>query len=901
MSKSLPRILICADVKIQSIIHKLQATHLKADCIFTSSAAETEALLRNSKFDLIVFQLDYTEEEKLNFYRLHLDLTKKNPVPVLYLYQHKIENLSGIEKIEPGTFDIINERFESRILFNKIVVFLEIARLRNKLTNSNTRLTKSPKLKEKVIFEKLNERTKQLSREITEHIKTKLEANKNFLSLYPKLEILEKIIESIPGPIALKNSKGKYVTCNNAFEDFLGIRKAELIGKSVFDNAYPAFAKKIHTSDMEVIKTGNIHIYETRYQRNDGSFMDLMIYKSRIFLAPKNEPGIITLVIDITQTRRAEDLLNIQYTIDYLSSLNKGLKRTLENILDYIFTLYWVDAGGIYLYDNDEEKLNLICHKGLSKKIVRKVSNYGKGSHQMDILLKGSNLFNKSNEMFPESKVRLLSEGILSVAILPLIDSNNSRVIGSLNLASKNFEEISEQDKKGIESIAVRIVNLIIYAQSQEKLKEAQSLLENKVEEKTNELNKTINALILKENEIRNSEQKYRDLQENLPIGIFSTSPDGKLLYANSAAVSIFGYDSPEEMKKVPVIDLYHSKEERNELIQTLISKGQLINTEIQCVRKDRSVFWGLIRVQTVFDSKGMPNFFDGVIEDISEVKDTKMRLDEANKKIIRANQNLEKKIQDALRKQEEQNALLIQKSKLESLGELSSGIAHEINQPLGVMALSFENLKLKITSQQLTAKYLDNKFRSIEGNIGRIRNIIDHIRTFSRDQDSFTLDKVNVNKVVGKALSMIGAQYRNHNINILLDLKEDIGFTVGSNLKLEQVILNLLSNSKYALEEKGTFIGESEFTKEILIKTDATSKKIILMIEDNGAGINFKDLSRIFDPFFTTKPEGFGTGLGLSIVYGLVKDMRGEIVVSSKEKKYTKFKISFPRFPEND
>ena len=101
--------------------------------------------------------------------------------------------------------------------------------------------------------------------------------------------------------------------------------------------------------------------------------------------------------------------------------------------------------------------------------------------------------------------------------------------------------------------------------------------------------------------------------------------------------------------------------------------------------------------------------------------------------------------------------------------------------------------------------------------------------------------------------------------------------------------------------KKKGTFEGETDFSKEILIKTDTTPDKIILLVEDNGAGIKAKHLTRIFDPFFTTKPEGFGTGLGLSIVYGLVKDMRGDIVVDSKERKYTKFRITFPRFPEKD
>jgi len=95
--------------------------------------------------------------------------------------------------------------------------------------------------------------------------------------------------------------------------------------------------------------------------------------------------------------------------------------------------------------------------------------------------------------------------------------------------------------------------------------------------------------------------------------------------------------------------------------------------------------------------------------------------------------------------------------------------------------------------------------------------------------------------------------------------------------------------------------VSEHDYKKEILIKTRTEKKNIRLVISDNGMGIRAKDLDRIFDPFFTTKLEGFGTGLGLSLVYGIIKEMQGEIKVSSKAGEYTKFEILFPRFPEND
>ena len=473
-----------------------------------------------------------------------------------------------------------------------------------------------------------------------------------------------------------------------------------------------------------------------------------MIYKNVFSFGSNAEPGTITTIVDVTHLKRAEDLLNVQYTIDYIASLEKGIQSALNLILYHIFKLYWVDGGGIYLYNKNHNRLTLVCHKGLSAKYARKVKTYTKNSPEVQLLLKGSNLYLKTNELHPAIRMRLLEESILSIVVLPLINSKNNEIIGSLNLASKNFEQITEQDKKGIESISARIINLIMYAQNQEKVKEAQSFLEQKVDEKTRALNKKINELLIKKDEIKRSEQKFRKLQENLPVGIFSTSPDGRLIHLNNTAAEIFGYHSADEMKDVSVLDLYHQKEKRNELIQILTTTGQLTDTEVQLVKKDKSVFWGVIRVQALEDKKGNKVQFDGVVEDISEIKNAKFQLEEANKKITSINKNLERKIHEALSKHETQNALLIQKSKLESLGELSAGIAHEINQPLGVMALTFENLKMKINSEKLTPHYLETKFQSIDDNIKRIRDIIDHIRTFSRDQESFVLDKVNINKV---------------------------------------------------------------------------------------------------------------------------------------------------------
>jgi len=404
-----------------------------------------------------------------------------------------------------------------------------------------------------------------------------------------------------------------------------------------------------------------------------------------------------------------------------------------------------------------------------------------------------------------------------------------------------------------------------------------------------------------KEIELQKSEEKFNELQSNIPYGMWMTDPAGKFLYANKAVINMLGYDSGEEMLKVSALDLYYDKNKRSEVIKILKQIGHINNEEVQFVRKDKSVFWASMNVKAIFDKDCKMIRLDGITENISEKKNAELEIEKANQEIITINQNLQKQIEEALIDQKNRHQYMVQKSKLESLGELAAGIAHEINQPLGIMSLSFENLQMKILSKTTTPNYLNNKFNSIEVNIKRIRQIIDHIRTFSRDQDSLVMEKINLNKVVNKALSLIGTQYSNHNINIKLDLKNNIGFTIGSNMQIEQVILNLLANAKYAIEDKATYSNETDYTKEIIIRSDSSDKNVILMIEDNGTGIDAHIISRIFDPFFTTKPEGFGTGLGLSIAYGIIKNMHGEIQVRSNKEDYTKINIFFPRFPEKD
>lgn len=262
----------------------------------------------------------------------------------------------------------------------------------------------------------------------------------------------------------------------------------------------------------------------------------------------------------------------------------------------------------------------------------------------------------------------------------------------------------------------------------------------------------------------------------------------------------------------------------------------------------------------------------------------------------IRINEFLERRVKEEVGKVQKQQQLLIQKSKLESLGQLAAGIAHEINQPLTRISLSTDNLELKsIKSDKTESEYVQKKCVTIHENVKRAQLIIEHIRTFSRDQKSEVFDKIDVNKIIIDILSFFHTQFRNHGINLQTDLSGAQEIIIGNRYEFEQIILNMLSNAKDAIEEKYDKMNTNFKNNLVKISTYREGSSILIEIYDNGSGIEESALDRIFDPFYTTKSEDKGTGLGLSVSYGLIKEMKGDVITESIKNEFTKIKLVFP------
>lgn len=261
-------------------------------------------------------------------------------------------------------------------------------------------------------------------------------------------------------------------------------------------------------------------------------------------------------------------------------------------------------------------------------------------------------------------------------------------------------------------------------------------------------------------------------------------------------------------------------------------------------------------------------------------------------------NRNLENRIEKALEEYRVNQQIIAQKSKMESLGKMAAGIAHEINQPLSAISLSIDNIMYKNQKDMITKDYLKKKCDFTQQDILRIREIIEHVRLFSRDQKNTVIEEVDINLVVKNALKLTEHLLKKSKISPRLDLSDEKVVIMGNKFKLEQVLVNLISNSRDAIDEKNCS-KDIDFIREIRIKTGIYGDVALIEIYDTGIGISDEIAEKIFDPFFTTKSSDKGTGLGLSISYGIIQEMEGEIDVDSRKGESTRLTIKFPFIKE--
>lgn len=418
---------------------------------------------------------------------------------------------------------------------------------------------------------------------------------------------------------------------------------------------------------------------------------------------------------------------------------------------------------------------------------------------------------------------------ILSIIGVPIVHEGKSLGVMAVD-SLKSQREFRESDKNLLMAVASQTALNIAHARAYQKLQE--------------------------------SETKHRTFIETIRDIVYTIDLEGRFTYVSPMVEVITGYTDSElyERQFIEIVSPQYKDVVMHKLGERL-KTGGTSTYQIEILIKDGTTIPVELNVAPLTDTMGQ------AIGRIGVARDIRRRF-----------------LEEAIRQEMEVKALA--QDKLASLGEIATGIAHEINQPLSYIKIILESTLDDISKNRLDKMELTDDFQESLKQVGKISNIISHLRTFGRS-DVTSFGPVSLLAVINDTLILMKERLRVKNISFDMRMAENLPMVFGNHIKLEQVFLNLIQNSMDALEEAGK--GKLSLSAEV--ENDA----VLIRFSDSGSGIASDLQEKIFEPFFTTKEAGKGTGIGLSIVYGIIQEHMGIITCESEYGEGAAFKIKLP------
>jgi PAS domain S-box-containing protein len=362
---------------------------------------------------------------------------------------------------------------------------------------------------------------------------------------------------------------------------------------------------------------------------------------------------------------------------------------------------------------------------------------------------------------------------------------------------------------------------------------------------------------------LRESEARYHSLVDEIPVGLYRTTPDGQVLNVNPALVQMLGFPDREALMTADVGERYIYPEDRQRWQAILERDGIVRQFEYQARRCDGSALWVRDSARAVRNAAGRTLYYDGIMEDVTR----------------------QRHLEDQLR----------QAQKMEAIGQLAGGVAHDFNNLLTVIQGYCHLLMATLDAQSPYQVDL----REIKAAGDQATTLVRQLLAFSRRQ-VLQPQIVDLNQAVSSIKKMVGRLIGEH-IDLALNLSPEIGRVKVDPGQLEQIMMNLVVNARDAMPQGGTLTMETadvdlddryaQFHAGV-----QTGPYVMLAVCDTGCGMDAETQRHIFEPFFTTKEQGKGTGLGLATVYGIVKQSGGYIEVQSQVNRGTTFRIYLPR-----
>jgi len=367
----------------------------------------------------------------------------------------------------------------------------------------------------------------------------------------------------------------------------------------------------------------------------------------------------------------------------------------------------------------------------------------------------------------------------------------------------------------------------------------------------------------LAEEALRRAEEKYRSIFENSAEGIYQTTPRGEYISANPALARMLGFDSPEELvasRQDIRNQEYVDPELHATFVRSIEDHAAVKNFEYQAYCKDGRVIWVSENAHAIRNADGQIQYFEGTVQDITQ--------------------------------QREMEQQLRQMQKIEAIGRLAGGVAHDFNNILMAISSYSELLAKKMDAQDPNRRYVDE----INKAMNRGASLTQGLLAFSRKQ-VLSPRVVDLNELVAEQTDML-RRLISENIELKFIPAKHLGKVKVDPGQLEQVVMNLVINARDAMPNGGDITiktarsgAEERDTRPLPVAGDC----IMIEVSDDGSGMDSETVSHLFEPFFTTKGQGKGTGLGLATVFGIVKQSAGYIDVESEPGRGTTFRIYLP------
>lgn len=639
-------------------------------------------------------------------------------------------------------------------------------------------------------------------------------------------EKYRRLFETSKDVVFFCDTECQFADINQAGVDLFGYEsKNEILKLNLVQHLFfsPAEGKAI--KEM-VCKNGFIKDYEVELKTKDGIRVPCLMTSNLRRDERNNIIGYEGIIIDLTERKKLEQEKDIMNNINKILASNLDIREVYKSFSEELNKVIDFDRMSITLLDEKREELLIFAvSKDYRGSRLEEGMHYSKYGTLAGKVVEDGEVYmvnDTSRGRFSTDPI-LFKEGIKSRLSFPLVCKGE--IIGSLNFGSNNVHNYSENHVDIINKIAPQLAIAIDNTCLFDKIKE--------------------------------SEEKYRNLVEDIEDVIFRLDKKGRYLFLNSALKNVTGYD-PQEFYENPSIPMEMIHKHDGEFVRETTRKvlaGELkvskdLEYRIYC--KNGEELWISQNTYPIKDKKGNIIGIEGIMRDITDSK----------------------RIEEQIRRSE----------RLASIGELAASIAHEIRNPLGAISNSVGMLK-----RDLSLKDDDQKlFEMVVEETDRLNSIITNFLTFAHPAE-YHFVRSDILEIIDETLFLLEQDARFHEeIRIVKIYENDIPRIYVDRNWIRKVFWNLLVNSIDAMPRGGKIFIRVRRPKV------HDNNEIEIVVADTGMGIPSEIIRKIFEPFFTTK-KSKGTGLGLSIVHRIVDNHGGVIDVKSKQNKGTIFTVRLP------